>query len=93
VCADRKREYRYPLCWILFYSWNIINCLVAAADLQVIIVVRVISGKRQSRIMIGSIESLIVNHNIKQNNETGQVIGGEEEMKSNFHRLQLTIPN
>jgi len=43
--------------------------------------------------MIGSIESLIVNHNIKQNNETGQVIGGEEEMKSKFHRLQLTIPN
>jgi hypothetical protein len=86
VCVDRKREYRYPLCWILFYSWNIIDCLVTSADLQVIIVVRVISGKRQSRIMIGSVRSLIANHKIKQNKETGQVIGGEEETKSNFHR-------
>jgi hypothetical protein len=38
--------------------------------------------------MIGSIRSITVNHKIKQNKETGQLIVGEKEMKE----LTIAIP-
>jgi hypothetical protein len=59
--VEREREcvYRYPLCWILFYCWNIINSLVTTADFQVIIVVRVITVKKQRIIVFRSPGRLI----------------------------------
>ena len=38
--------------------------------------------------MIGSIRSITVNHKIKQNKETGQLIVGEKEM----NELTIAIP-
>ena len=87
MLREREREYRYPLCWILFYCWNIINSLVTTADFQVIIVVRIISVKRQQIIMVGSNKNVTVNHSVKQNKEISGSRGSQAD------ELIMTIDN
>ena len=79
------RDYRCPLCWILFYWWNFIDRLVATADFQVIIVMWVIAEKRQWEITIANqickILNRLRNSTINQAVQTGNLFPPIKQFK------------